>query len=221
MRMISIYEYRGRDSVVWIPKKIGEMTVIGVDANFVGTNSSAVALVVDSDHEYLSTREGNLYSTDGSVLVRYAPGSSASHFTVPSGVRRIGEAAFSFSPHLESVHIPKECTCIGTYAFEGCERLTRLVWEGDYEELSHRAFWNAPMLREVELEGLSSVFEDLFRRCKSLRTVTLGRALSYLDAAAFGANAASITVRYRGSESEWTAVEKDGGEPYRVEFLEA
>ena len=58
---------------------------------------------VGSGNRYFSSHDGNLYSKDGTELVRFAPGKKGSSYSVPKGILRIGANAFAYCRDLKEV----------------------------------------------------------------------------------------------------------------------
>lgn len=84
-----------------------------------------------------SAVDGVLYNKSGSKLVISPVGKSATHYTFPSTVTRVGSFALAYANNLESVFIPKTVTFIGQYAFSLCYTLNVIRYEGT------KAEWNA------------------------------------------------------------------------------
>ena len=78
---------------------------------------------VDPDNDTYKSIGGNLYSKDGTVLVKYAIGKTDNTFVIPEGVTTIGVYAFdlyatSYQPcNLQCVVVPKSVTAIEYGAF--------------------------------------------------------------------------------------------------------
>ena len=58
-----------------------------------------------------------LFTYDMTTLLHYPRGLTATSFSVPSGVTRIGNTAFANQPHLEVVNLPASVTAIGRSSF--------------------------------------------------------------------------------------------------------
>ena len=79
-----------------------------------------------SDNNTCKTRdEGNVYS--GNLVIPDA----VSDGSVEYRVVQIGEQGFSGSSYLASISLPSKIEAVGKYAFDGCDRLTSLIWRGD------------------------------------------------------------------------------------------
>ena len=106
---------------------------------FAGCDSiSSFAVAEDSRH--YSAVGGNLYSKDLKTLVRYAPASTASEFSVPKGTTTISEGAFGGAVSLVTVRIPATVTSIGAHAFLGCSALEQAVIASEILSVGEGAF---------------------------------------------------------------------------------
>lgn len=106
---------------------------------FAGCGSiSSFAVAEDSRH--YSAVGGNLYSKDLKTLVRYAPASTASEFSVPEGTTTISEGAFEGAVSLVTVRIPATITTIGAHAFLGCSGLEQAVIASETLSVGEGAF---------------------------------------------------------------------------------
>ena len=85
-------------------------------------------------------------------------------FTVPSGVRRIGRAAFRFTS-LKRLRLPGAPEEICEYAFEECEALLYVMFPPGTRAIGSRAFAGCKRLRAVSLpDSLTEIADDAFDR---------------------------------------------------------
>jgi hypothetical protein len=103
---------------VTIPHSIVEIA----DDAFFGCNSLRNITVMSNNTEYQSI-DGNLYSKDGTKLIQYAVGKSATSFVISNRVKSIGKYAFNGDKSLMSVVVGKEVKEIGVFAFSDCIKL--------------------------------------------------------------------------------------------------
>ena len=111
------------------------VTLIGYEAFH--NCSSLTSIEVDENNTTYQSLDGNLYNKDGTTLIQYAFGKTATEFVIPDSVTTIGDSAFNVCRSLTSIEIPDSVTTIGDYAFCLCNSLTSIVFEGTVEE------WNA------------------------------------------------------------------------------
>ena len=101
-----------------------------------------------------SSRDGVLFSADGTVLLWYPDGKKDLHYDVPAGVREIADWAFvsdDMANPLQSVSLPMGLKKIGEYAFSGCGRLHSLTIPLTVTELSESAFDYCVSLERLSL----------------------------------------------------------------------
>ena len=79
--------------------------------------------VVDSKNADYMSKNGVLYSKDGSQLFIYPVMKAGKSFTVPSSVTSITQSAFSSNNILETVTMPTNLKNIDKFAFNRCENL--------------------------------------------------------------------------------------------------
>lgn len=83
-------------------------------------------IVVDADNPNYSSVDNALFDKEQTTLMLYAPGSTATSYTVPSTVTTLAESAFYGSSNLRSVELNDNLETIESYVFEGCSNLTSL-----------------------------------------------------------------------------------------------
>lgn len=109
----------------------------------------------------------------------------------------IGNYAFCYSPHLESVTVPenisvmgkgvflncKELTTaeinaqvftLGDSTFAGCSSLTDVTLPANLKTIGYRAFYNCTALKGLDVpSSVTKVSEDAFYQCSALEKITL------------------------------------------------
>jgi len=104
-------------------------TVTEIDAAFSGCKNLS-SLTVDSGNTAYTAVDNALFNTDQTELICYALGKSDTAYKIPSGVTVIKDYAFSGADHLSEVTIPISVSEIGFQAFEFCDNLTDIYYEG-------------------------------------------------------------------------------------------
>ena len=148
-------------------------------------SASLSSITVSADHKCFSSIDGNLYSKDGKTLFLYAAGKTEQSFTVPNGVTKIGEYAFSYSSSLTEVIIPDSVTEIDSKAFMHCAGLNDIVLPESLQALGDEAFYGCDSITSIILPaGVTTVGKNPF-------PATLDKLL------------------YGGSYDDWEAMSKD------------
>lgn len=106
---------------------------------------SLIEFKVASNNKSFIDVEGNLYSVNGKVLIRYAIGKRETFFALPSKVEVIGENAFRDSGALESIFICQSIKTIRKGAFQYCGSLSRVRYGGvirQWKSVAKQPDWN-------------------------------------------------------------------------------
>ena len=90
--------------------------------------ASVQEINISEENPTYSSIDGNVYSKDGSTLIRYMRGKTATSFTISDSVTSIGSSAFYDCISLTSITIPDGVTSIGKSAFESCSSLTEIKY---------------------------------------------------------------------------------------------
>ena len=131
----ALYEYCGDDENIVIPEGVryiaGEFdehcptfmktltlpdSLEEIDAGFWDCND-LTEFIVSEGNDHFKAIDGNLYSKDGTVLIRYAMGKEDKEFVLPSTVIEIHAFAFSGCFNLKKVTIPASVVEFGECAF--------------------------------------------------------------------------------------------------------
>ena len=116
---------------------------------------------VDDENPFFKCVDGVLFSKDGTVLYRYAPGLEATIYKVPDGVRTIGVSAFSDDQNLEEIILPDSVTELGDFAFAGCEKLENLILPPGLKTIGDNAFEDfVPSYGLVIPESVTSIGKE-------------------------------------------------------------
>lgn len=75
--------------------------------------------IVDEANQNYCSVDGVLFTKDKAELVAYPYGKTQMEYTVPDGVKRIGEYAFSKIENIYKINLPESLESIGGYAFYG------------------------------------------------------------------------------------------------------
>lgn len=121
------------------------------------------------------------YVDDSGVLIDrrnkkilYSPRSISGHYTIPDGIKKIGDRTFAMCEKLCSVTFPDSMTQIGEYAFLLCENLNSVTLPAGMTGIREGAFLGCENLCRITLpDSISKIGYMAFLGCKNLRRITL------------------------------------------------
>jgi hypothetical protein len=150
-----------------------------------GTFQSCLALtainVDPTNASFLSDESGVLFNKEKTVLMQYPGGKTSGDYTIPSGVEKIGDSAFTGCVNLTSVTIPSGVTSIGTWAFAECVNLTNVTMPDGLTSMGNGAFSNCTGLTSVNIPaGMASIGEWAFRGCAALSEIVIKHSMTNL-----------------------------------------
>jgi|GEM_PF-4477481 len=144
-----------------------------VSKNSGGTVASAATVNSASD-----------FVIENGVLTAYK-GSSAV-VTIPSGVTKIGEGAFTFKS-IQEVIISEGVTVIGKEAFDACSSLSKVTLPSTLTTIEKSAFNFCKKLSNIKFtDGITTIGEEAFFSCVNLKEVTLPKSVKTIGSMAFG-----------------------------------
>ena len=144
------------------------------------------AINVNSGSQYFASVSGVLFNKSKSTLLFHPPGRTATSYSIPDTVTKIGECAFYRSDNLESITIPSSVTYIDSAAFCDCGSLTGIMVPDSVTRLGAAAFQGCYSLTSVTLpNSLTSIEDYLFASCDNLTSVTLPDTVTSIGDSAF------------------------------------
>ena len=177
----------------WSVNGCRKLTSITIPANVteigrlaVCNNASLTEINVAEENSVFASEDGVLFNKDMTTLIYY-PNGKAGVYTIPDGVRSIGEQAFYWSHEITGVIIPASVTEIGANAFQTCSQLADVVIP----------------------EGVTAIPDYTFANAAGLHSVTIPASVTEIGANAFS-NAGLEEVWFGGSEIRWKQVSVAG-----------
>lgn len=131
------------------------------------------AIYVGRGSKYFSSHDGVLFNQDKTELICFPHGAQLKTYTVPEGVRRIGDYAFVANYTLEQVILPEGLESVGEYAFAYLN-LTELTLPASLKEIDRYGFHAQYKLESVTIPAsVVTVGEDAFSYSGNLTRVTV------------------------------------------------
>lgn len=155
---LMITSYKGNDTVVTVPEKIGKGIVTAIGTGAFSANSGMCAGMVTSTGTWEMKN------------VR----SNITKITLPETIKSIGACAFAAMSALEEINIPDGVEEIGAHAFYNDIKLPRIVLPKSLKRIDMYAFANCEKLREITVpEGVEIIGECAFNGCAELEKIIL------------------------------------------------
>ena len=129
---------------------------------------------VSPDHPVLATIDGVLFNKMTKELIYYPYAFTAAVYTVPNGIRSIGDGAFYQCKSLTSIILPDSVTSIGDEAFRYCSSLTSITLPDGLTTIGNGAFSECDSLTSIAMpERVTSIGDEAFESCSSLTSITI------------------------------------------------
>ena len=143
---------------------------------------------VDPDNPAYCSENGVLYDKEKTEIIRYPKEKSGASLTIPGGVIKIADGAFSDCQNLKSITIPDSVTSIGDSAFSECSSLTGITIP----------------------DGVMEIGSKTFYYCSKMASITIPNSVLIIGENAFEGCRTSIKVYYVGSPTDWGDVKGAG-----------
>lgn len=226
-----IEKYNGTETEVVIPSELDglevvvlgdsafadnhDITAVTIPASVIGLGNYTFAectaireFRVEEGNPYCVSKDGVLYTTDGTGLLHYPIAALGDELTIEEGITSIGNAAFAGAHGLKSVTLPStletlgicsfaECssltrilipskvTAIPDFCFNGCSDLMSVTLPDGLVSIGHAAFVNAGLISLTLPETLQTIGQQAFANTK-LMSVTIPKSVMEIGTAAFG-----------------------------------
>ena len=131
------------------------------------------SIMVDPGNEHFSSVDGVLFNRSLTEMLHF-PVARAGPFTIPEGVTRIGDHAFSGSTGLSSITMPNSLTSIGRAAFFDCTSLTSIRIPDSVRSIGAHAFARTSLASIRIPDNVRSIGDHAFANCTSLTSITVG-----------------------------------------------
>ncbi len=157
-----------------IPLELDGHAVTAIAGNpFTGCDD-LTTIRVSPNHPAFAVMDGALYSKADKRLVCVPRGLWLKEFSIPQGIRIIGDGVFYGCWSLTAVIIPDSVTSIGDSAFSGCWKLTAVTIPDSVASIGPSAFSGCISLTAVTIQGsMTSIGDHAFSGCWKLTAVTI------------------------------------------------
>ena len=108
---------------------------------------------VNINNEIFCSVSGVLFSKDKTTILKYPEGKTSTSYSVPNGVKHIGEHAFQRCRNLENIEICYGLVDVDWYAFYGCTSLKMITIPSSVTRIGHSAFELCDNLTVVIFSG--------------------------------------------------------------------
>lgn len=143
---------------------LGSLT-IGKDISIISAKAfenlpKLFVILVDDNNQHFKMGQdiGTLYSKDGGTLIKYPVGlDTVTEFSLPEGVTKISDYAFSGATYLTSITIPQSVSAIGEHAFSGCTGLRQISFTDSVETIGENAFEGCEEVITYDNQGIGYV----------------------------------------------------------------
>lgn len=153
--------------------------------------------------------------------------------SIPQGVERIGDSAFSGCMNLTTANVPASVVSVGGAAFFQCTKLKSVTFASGTEPVTMGAsvftncyalssvtlpqktanigdqmFMNCHSLTSMKLPGeVSTIGESAFSTCRGLTYIVIPASVGSIGTAAFSSKALK-DIYYGGSEAQWESISR-------------
>ena len=144
------------------------------------------SIEVAEDNTAYKDIDGNLYSKDGTTLIQYAIGKTATSFTMPNTVTVIGDYAFYSCKNLTNIGLPNSVTTIGNSALENCQNLISLIIPDSVTTIEDEAFYKCSKLTSVDIgNSVTTIGFRVFNHCAKLTSIVIPDSVTAIENEAF------------------------------------
>ena len=155
----SIFASCGSLATIEIPS-----TVTTIEGSTFSGCANMTNITVAVGNAAYKSMDGALYDITGETLVAW-PRGLAAPASIPPGVKRIGDCAFSGRRDLTAIEIPEGVEHIGVSAFDMCVNLASANLPSTIRTIGERAFCCCSLISHAEFyDGFESVGEKAFSR---------------------------------------------------------
>ena len=159
---------------------------------------------VAEGNKALKVVDGCLLSADGTVFYQYGMTKNNEYYTVPNGVKIIGDSAFSNVTSLRGVELPQSLERINDYAFSYSYIYGNVEIPDSVNYIGKRAFFDTYVTSVILPESLTCIEELTFAR-SNIEAVYIPLGVTSIADGAFSETRLTDLL-YRGTAEQWAKV---------------
>ena len=167
---------------VTIPKNVSE-----IGGNAFSVCSKLEKIIVDSENTSYCDIDGVLFDKRQETIIQFPRGKDKEiTYSIPDGVKRIGDNAFSLCTNLISVTIPESVEEIGSWAFMSCYRLKSVSFPDSLKTIGYQSFSGCKGLTEIRIpQNVTIISDSAFNGCSNLSKITIEDGVEKIGKGAF------------------------------------
>lgn len=149
--------------------------------NLFGGCTSLTTLTVAKENPAYTSHDNMLFSKDKKTLYAVTPTCSGK-ITVPTGVERIYESAFSTCNKITEIVLPSSVEHIQDNAFGDCSKLKKVTFSSKVDTIPENVFTGSSKLKEIVVTGeaqmnalMDDYLKELVNGATVKATVTVGK----------------------------------------------
>ena len=155
------------------------------------------SIAVNQNNKYYTSDNGVLFNKTKTVLITYPQGAENESYSIPKGVKTIGEDAFSSCGHLSNIIISDEVTSIGYSAFQFCG-ISSITIPNAVTYIGPSAFSHCWNLSSITIpDSVTHIGADAFSGCNNLNKIDMSSNIESV-----GTDAFAFTAYYK-DKSNW------------------
>lgn len=144
------------------------------------------AIHVDKDNEYYMSENGIVFNKEKTHICVFPRGRTDTSYTIPDGVKIIGNLAFTHCGYLKTINIPNTMETIQYSAFDNCTALTQIIIPDSVTEIDSSAFFKCQSLTNAKLpKNIDKISHTLFSGCQNLESIEIPENVTVIDNMAF------------------------------------
>ncbi|MGN0460107.1 MAG: leucine-rich repeat protein [Ruminococcus sp.] len=188
--------YKGNDSNVEIPGKIGENEVSAIGNSLFKGHTELKGVKIPDTVKSIGDYAFDCCTSLAQVTVpdsvtqigtgAFFSCSRLKNVTLSQNLKTIGDGAFFDCITLQSISLSDTVTSVGEFAFGNCKKLQSVRISNSLTEISNQMFINCQSLKEVTIpDGVSIIGRRAFRECSSLSSITIPDTVTTIKEYAF------------------------------------